>query len=78
MKRMLVLKYTAWSISVLLAAACSPGRIAPFPQLDQDGDGRISEEEAAGDATLGEMFAQVDRDQDGQLTAGEYLEAATR
>ena len=63
---------------VLAAAGCSPDGIASFPQLDRNGDGRISEEEAAEDTALGEVFAQVDANRDGELTALEYLEAATR
>ena len=71
------------SISVLIlcagvSAACSESGIASFVELDRDSDGRISEQEAGKDSTLVEVFAQVDADRDGQLTALEYLEAATR
>jgi Ca2+-binding EF-hand superfamily protein len=40
-------------------------------KLDSDKDGRISIEEAAEDAPLSVMFAELDIDKDGYLTSSE-------
>jgi Ca2+-binding EF-hand superfamily protein len=40
-------------------------------KLDSDKDGRISIEEAAEDAPLSVMFAELDTDKDGYLTSSE-------
>lgn len=60
------------------AAACSDGAIAPFAHLDEDANGRISREEAERDRVLRGRFTEADADRDGELTAREYLAAATR
>lgn len=65
------------SIAVLLCA-CSNPSVAPFAELDRDGDGRISQEEATHDIVLAKLFADFDTDADGELTPFEYLQAANR
>jgi Ca2+-binding EF-hand superfamily protein len=40
-------------------------------KLDSDNDGRISIEEAAEDASLAAMFAELDTNKDGYLSPGE-------
>ncbi|MFT6990018.1 MAG: Ca2+-binding EF-hand superfamily protein [Paraglaciecola sp.] len=40
-------------------------------KLDSDYDGRISIEEAADDASLSAMFAEIDTNKDGYLTPSE-------
>lgn len=44
---------------------------AGFTRLDRDGDGRLSAEEARGDAMVQQAFPQIDRDGDGALSAQE-------
>lgn len=60
---------------VISAIACSRASVAPFHELDRDSDGRISQEEATHDVVLSEVFADVDSDENGELTAFEYLQA---
>lgn len=43
-----------------------------WAELDADGDGMLSAEEAAGIAALGDAFDEADADDDGLLTAEEY------
>ena len=43
-----------------------------FAQLDLDGDGRLTESEAAADSTLAADFARADRNGDGQLSQIEF------
>jgi hypothetical protein len=59
-----------------LLGGCSRTSVAPFHELDLNGDGRISEQEATHDVVLSEIFADVDGDENGELTAFEYLQAA--
>jgi hypothetical protein len=59
-----------------LLGGCSRTSVAPFHELDLNGDGRISEQEATHDVVLSEVFADVDGDENGELTAFEYLQAA--
>jgi hypothetical protein len=43
-----------------------------FKQLDMDGDGAISQAEAAGNAQLMNAFDRADKDRDGKLSRAEY------
>lgn len=43
-----------------------------WADLDTDGDGVLSREEAAAHPALGSVFDQADSDGDGKLTADEY------
>ncbi len=45
---------------------------ATFTELDSDGDGRISRDEAALDARLAQSFSTHDKDGDGSLSLAEY------
>ena len=65
-------------MAALPVMGCGSPKIAPFGELDHDGNGRISAAEARGDAALERVFAEVDADGNGQLSAGEYLEAVHR
>lgn len=65
-------------IPAIATLACSDREVTPFPDLDRDRNGRISVEEAADDARLARNFSQADTDRDGELTALEYLQVATR
>lgn len=47
-------------------------RALSFADLDVNGDGKVSKDEAAADARLTSHFAQVDRDGDGQVSETEY------
>jgi hypothetical protein len=49
-----------------------------FTQLDGNADSQISREEAKIDPTLLRVFNELDRDQDGQLSASEYGEQDVR
>lgn len=64
--------------AALLLVACAEPTVAPFAELDLDGDGRISREEATRDAVLAALFADADENEDGELTPFEYLQAAHR
>lgn len=64
--------------AVMLSSACSQTDVAPFSELDRNGDGRISQEEATHDVVLAEMFTDFDSNDDGELTPFEYLQAANR
>ena len=46
--------------------------IEEFRALDLNGDGRVSEAEAAGNAEVVTKFGRADRNRDGQLTFGEF------
>lgn len=80
-----IMSLVARTITVVAGAAftaalgaCSPPAVAPFSELDLDGDGRISEQEATQDVVLANMFADFDMDENGELTPFEYLQAANR
>lgn len=45
---------------------------ATFKELDKDSNGLLSEAEAKMDAVLKENFAQIDTDQNGQLSLNEF------
>lgn len=45
-----------------------------FTELDQDGDGRISQAEAAAHPGLADQFQRLDSDGDGQLEKGEFAQ----
>ena len=65
-------------VAAALIAACSDPPITPFQELDTDGDGRISREEATRDGVLASLFTMADADEDGKLSPYEYLNAAHR
>jgi EF hand len=65
-------------VLAMTAPACSDPEVAPFPELDRDQNGRISAEEAADDVRLARDFSRADADRNGELTALEYLQVATR
>lgn len=69
---------TGAPFTATLIAACSPPALAPFSELDRNGDGRISQQEAGEDLVLSGMFADFDMDENGELTPFEYLQAANR
>jgi predicted nucleic acid-binding Zn-ribbon protein len=70
-------KTSHWMILAMLIG-CSKAGIAPFSELDRDGDGRISADEARVDPALDRAFSDADADADGRLTANEYLTAVRR
>lgn len=43
-----------------------------FMQLDADGDGRLSQQEAQADARVAEAFRSLDTDSDGYLSIDEF------
>jgi hypothetical protein len=60
-----------------LIAGCTETAVTPFLLLDSDSNGQISQQEAKDDSQLTEAFPFVDADRDGELSAFEYLQAAT-
>lgn len=67
---------TAFIGLLVFTAACSRGAVAPFSELDRDGDGRISRQEAADDARISQLFGRLDSDRNGELSPHEYLHVA--
>ena len=62
----------AFVASFAFAASTLAGETDHFAQLDTDGNGMISTEEAAADPTLVESWTVVDVNQDGQLERAEF------
>ncbi len=62
------------TLAALLALASSGAYAAlpSFESLDRDGDGAISQEEAAASDELMTGFDKADVDKDGKLTPAEY------
>ncbi|HEY0860487.1 MAG TPA: EF-hand domain-containing protein [Pseudoxanthomonas sp.] len=52
--------------------APAPSSPKPFEELDANGDGAISKDEAAIDPPLAQAFGTLDADADGRLTPTEY------
>lgn len=52
--------------------APAPSSPKPFEDLDTNGDGAISKDEAAVDPPLAQAFGTLDTDADGRLTPEEY------
>ena len=65
-------------LTATLTSACARPSIAPFSELDRNGDGRISHKEAARDVVLHRQFSNLDMDEDGELSPFEYLQAGLR
>jgi hypothetical protein len=57
--------------SLILASASVLADEDVMSKLDTDNDGRISVEEAASDASLSAVFAELDVNKDGYLTPSE-------
>ena len=47
-----------------------------YSKLDMDGNGKISKDEAAADASLSASFSKLDTDKDGSLSSTELSAAA--
>lgn len=62
--------------AMIVATGCAREPVEPFADLDRDGDSRISRDEASADPSLDVRFADLDADEDGELSAAEYLHAA--
>lgn len=71
--------WVRWLAAVVTIAAvgCDREPVEPFADLDRDGDSRISRDEASADPRLDGRFTEVDADADGELSAREYLHAAS-
>ncbi|MBO9716569.1 MAG: EF-hand domain-containing protein [Pseudoxanthomonas sp.] len=54
------------------AAQSSGGQGLSWAELDADGNGNLSRQEAQRHAALGKVFTEADADADGELTANEY------
>jgi hypothetical protein len=52
--------------------------LPPFSAMDVDADGSVSEREASAHAGLTALFAELDKNRDGQLSVREYAEAKIR
>lgn len=66
--------YVSLTALVLSAAALAQGSLPAFEEVDADGDGTISQQEAQ--AVEGLDFSQADTNQDGSLSRAEYAAAA--
>ncbi|GAA0852513.1 hypothetical protein [Aliiglaciecola litoralis] len=69
------MKKTILVSALLLAASSTFAQEDKLAILDVDADGRISVEEAASDPALSAMFAELDVNKDGYLTANELAES---
>ena len=67
MKKLLVA--AAFVSSVSFAAG---SKADTFKTLDKDGDGQVTAEEAAGDATVNSHFSALDKNADGKISADEF------
>ena len=63
---------SAFVASSVFAASALAGESEKFTQLDTDGNGTISSEEAAADPKLVEDWATADVNGDGQLERAEF------
>ncbi len=62
---------TLAAIGLFFSAAAVAGGLS-FTELDANGDGVISKDEAAGSATLAPLFSDADRNADGKLDKDEF------
>jgi Ca2+-binding EF-hand superfamily protein len=63
-------------IAALLASGSAAAADAPeFTSIDKDKNGYVSREEARTTPEIMELFARVDSNKDGQLSAAEYSAA---
>jgi len=65
--------YVGLTALVFSAAALAQSSLPSFEEVDSNGDGMISQEEAQ--AVEGLDFAQADTNQDGSLSRAEYTAA---
>jgi hypothetical protein len=72
MKPVNLIATSAFIVSSAFAASTLAGESTAFTQLDADGDGMISSEEAAADPALLEDWATADVNGDGQLERAEF------
>ena len=63
---------TAFVASSVLSASVLAGESGKFSQLDTDGNGMISSEEAMADPTLAQEWDTADVNKDGQLERAEF------
>jgi hypothetical protein len=63
---------SAFVASFAFAASTLAGETDHFAQLDTDGNGMISTEEAAADPKLSQGWAAADANKDGQLERAEF------
>lgn len=61
-----------WTQDAAAAPAAQPGQQLTWADLDADGDGNLSREEAAAHPALSAAFDQIDADGDGVITPQEY------
>ncbi|RFA31350.1 hypothetical protein CAI21_01610 [Alkalilimnicola ehrlichii] len=64
--------------ALLALANPSFAQAPPFAEVDQDGDGIITREEAAQHAEISRQFDEIDRNQDGRLDRAEYEQWAAK
>jgi len=72
MKVMHVIVATALVASSAFSASALAGESAKFSQLDADGNGMISSEEASADPALVQEWDAADVNKDGQLERAEF------
>jgi hypothetical protein len=72
MKPVNLIAISAFIVSSAFAASALAGESAAFTELDADGNGMISSEEAAADPALLEDWATADVNGDGQLERAEF------
>ncbi|MDJ0740378.1 MAG: hypothetical protein QNJ91_11710 [Gammaproteobacteria bacterium] len=67
-----VIVTTAFVAASAFSASALAGESAKFSQLDADGNGMISSDEAAADPKLVEEWSTADLNKDGQLERAEF------
>ena len=60
------------------APEASPSQPLTWADLDVDGNGNLSKQEASNVQSLAQAFDNADADKDGQLTPDEYRERSSR
>lgn len=55
-----------------MGSSGTTGQLAGFKDLDQNGDGRVSQQEANAQPMLAERFKRLDNNSDGYLDHGEF------
>lgn len=71
-------KQTALAVFLAVFAAASMAALPTFDEVDTNGDGKISMQEASNHQGLMTTFDQADADRDGLLSKAEYQKLTSK